>query len=520
MADEPSATLRHLLTEVHALVDAAEFPFTLPGSTDAADLQDRLVARIATHLLPRVGAENAPAVVVLGGSAGAGKSTLLNSVVGAEVSDAGVVRPTTRTPVLVHNPSLASHPLEAIATPIAHGSVPPTMVLVDAPDLDSLAEENRRLALALLDAADLWVFVTSAARYGDQLPWATLIDAHERGMQVAVVLNRVPAGALAAVRTDLLNRLDSLGLGSAPLFFINDVSPHEGPLPQELVVEFSEWLAAAAGQRIARGLIRRTSAGVWESIHEGLIGLASAVDAQARAATTLGRATVAAVRGPQADLDSAIVSGELAIGAPTARWLTLASSGGALEPLTTEQKVKAGAARAERTAALTVLAHEARDSVVRLLSDAIQDAAAGVNAWWEQLGAGHLAREITPAGPAEARAIARRTVDSWMGEVLALLDAHAAEPAPRLHELMEPEGVRDLVVAAATGIPGAVQASRSLVSPTIHEEALLVLREAVKRAVGDAAAPYLVAVRALPTADSAARLRVRAAELKGHIGDS
>ena len=61
MADEPSATLRHLLSEVNALVDATTFPFDLPGVAEAVALRERLSTRIATHLLPRVGIENAPA---------------------------------------------------------------------------------------------------------------------------------------------------------------------------------------------------------------------------------------------------------------------------------------------------------------------------------------------------------------------------------------------------------------------------------------------------------------------------
>ncbi|SNU01713.1 50S ribosome-binding GTPase [Ruaniaceae bacterium KH17] len=520
MTEEPSATLRHLLTEINTLVDATEFPLTIPGSDDAVELRERLSTRIATHLLPRMGENSAPAVVVLGGSAGAGKSTLLNSVVREEVSQAGVVRPTTRTPVLVHHPSVTGHPLEAIATSVAHRAISPTMVIVDAPDLDSLSAENRRLALTLLDSADLWVFVTSAARYGDQLPWSNLIEARERGMQVAVVLNRVPKHALAAVRADLLSRLETLGLGSAPLFFIEDVSPHEGPLPQALVSEFVMWLNAAGGERQSRGLIRRTSSGVWQSVHDGLLDLAGAVDSQARAAARLGRASVASVRGPQSDLDSAIVSGELALGAPTARWLALASAGGVLEPFLTDQKVKGGTAKMERTAALAQLARECRESVVRLLVDAIQDADAGVREWWQHQGAAHLTDSVAATRQADARKIAEATIDTWMQDILGLLDAHGFEPSPRLTELVESRAVRDLVVAAAVGVPGAVQASKAHVGETIHYEALAGLREAAKRAVNEATTPFLAVIRTLPTADSATRLRVRAAELKGHIGGS
>ena len=42
--------------------------------------------------------------------------------------------------------------------------------MLDAPDIDSVVQ-NRQLASQLLAAADLWLFVTSAARYADA--WAS-----------------------------------------------------------------------------------------------------------------------------------------------------------------------------------------------------------------------------------------------------------------------------------------------------------------------------------------------------------
>ena len=53
-----------------------------------------------------------------------------------------------------------------------------------------------RLAAQLLAAADLWLFVTSAARYSDQVPWEHLKRAAERSTSVAIVLDRTPADAV------------------------------------------------------------------------------------------------------------------------------------------------------------------------------------------------------------------------------------------------------------------------------------------------------------------------------------
>lgn len=522
--DEPSATLLHLLRDAHHLVESTSFPFELPDSGEAHELKARLAARISTHLLPRLTNDDAPAVVVLGGSTGAGKSTILNSVAREDISPAGVIRPTTTRAVVAHNPAMRHNPLDGVATPVAHRAIPETMVVVDAPDLDSLEETNREIALALLDAADMWVFVTSAARYGDQLPWSTLVRAKERGLQVAVVLNRIPAAARATVRADLLTRLDKLGMGSAPLFLIPDISPHEGPLPLALVQEFSDWLRAAAGRHQSRGVIRRTTTGVWRSIHDGLLRLAEAVGHQARAAARLGHVSLAAVRGPLRDLDHVIDSGEVAQGAPTTRWLALASAGGVLAPLADRSaKVRRGfrgAARAARTDAVHRLALDVRDGVVTLLADAIQDAAAATREEWRKLDAAHLLGDIPAVTPAAARESARAAVDLWWHAVLGLLDSRDLAPSDRMKALFAPAGVRDLVVAGAVGVPGAAAVCDELVDSTICADARNLLRETAQQTVSDAATPYLTRVRSLPSADMATRLRVRASELKGHIDDA
>src|SRR5690606_8704694 len=78
------------------------------GVEEARQLAVRLRDQLDDHLLPRVRQLGAPLLAVVGGSTGAGKSTLVNSLVGDEVSPAGVLRPTTRSPVLVHHPDEAA----------------------------------------------------------------------------------------------------------------------------------------------------------------------------------------------------------------------------------------------------------------------------------------------------------------------------------------------------------------------------------------------------------------------------
>src|SRR6187200_2986537 len=76
----------------------------VPGADDARRVRDDLVGQVDDYLLPRLRQMEAPALIVVGGSTGAGKSTLVNSLVGAVVSPSGVLRPTTRVPVLACSP--------------------------------------------------------------------------------------------------------------------------------------------------------------------------------------------------------------------------------------------------------------------------------------------------------------------------------------------------------------------------------------------------------------------------------
>ena len=75
------------------------------GADAARGAQAELVGQVDDYLLPRLRRIDAPLLAVVGGSTGAGKSTLVNSLVGAVVSRAGWLRPTTRGPVLVCHPS-------------------------------------------------------------------------------------------------------------------------------------------------------------------------------------------------------------------------------------------------------------------------------------------------------------------------------------------------------------------------------------------------------------------------------
>src|SRR5215210_8017870 len=221
---EPLERLRDDLRGVRLELD-------VPGAGEARRIRDDLAGQIDDYLLPRLRQMDAPALIVVGGSTGAGKSTLVNSLIGAVVSPAGVLRPTTRAPLLACHPGdvswfeddrilpgLARSTGEVSAGDTALGLVPtdaltPGVALLDSPDIDSVLTENRALANQLLGAADAWLFVTTAARYADAVPWEFLRAARQRGTALAVVLNRVPADAGREVPAHLRRMLGDEELG-------------------------------------------------------------------------------------------------------------------------------------------------------------------------------------------------------------------------------------------------------------------------------------------------------------------
>src|SRR5690606_14681527 len=119
---------------------------------------------------------------------------------------------------------------------VPHPAVPHGLALLDAPDIDSVVEANRRLGEELLGAADLWVFVTTAARYADAVPWDLLAEAARRRAVVVLVLNRVDPAARDAVTAHLRQMLAEHGL-DAHVVVVPETRVEAGLLPPAAVAE-------------------------------------------------------------------------------------------------------------------------------------------------------------------------------------------------------------------------------------------------------------------------------------------
>ncbi len=324
----------------------ARLPLQLPEVVQARQLRAEMVDQLEDYVLPRLRQIDAPLLAVVGGSTGAGKSTLVNSIVGERVTETGVLRPTTRSPVLVHNPADVGWfdqarilpELERTRRPsadpgalllVASTAVPEGLALLDAPDIDSVEERNRVLATQLLAAADLWLFVTSAARYADKVPWDFLRQAADRSAAVAIVLDRTPPEAIHEVRAHLARMLTDRGLKDSPVFVVaeSDVG-EEGLLPESQVAEIRGWLnSLAADAEVRSAVVRQTLNGAIASVARQTHVVADACTAQD---TMVGRLRIDAEQAYQQavdEVDKASADGTLLRGEVLARWQEFVGTG-------------------------------------------------------------------------------------------------------------------------------------------------------------------------------------------------
>jgi energy-coupling factor transporter ATP-binding protein EcfA2 len=345
------AALPDTLSRLREALKAVRLSLELDGAREARRARDDTVAQIDDYLLPRLRQMDAPLLMVVGGSTGAGKSTILNSLVGTEVSPAGVLRPTTRSPVLACHPDdvrwfedqrilpkLArttggSGAAERTLRLVPTTALQPGLALLDSPDIDSVLSENRALANQLLAAADAWLFVTTAARYADAVPWEFLRRARDRGTSLSIVLNRVPEDAreVAAHLREMLREQD---LGETELLVVPETQLVDELLPAAALAPVRGWLDGLAADAAARSdLIRRTLKGALASLPARAGGVATAAAEQLAAASELRSEVDTAYAGAQREVEEAMRSGSLLRGEVLARWHEVIGTGDVMRAL-------------------------------------------------------------------------------------------------------------------------------------------------------------------------------------------
>lgn len=441
-----------LLAAVHHVRDVvadATLPLDIPETAAAKVNRAALLQQLDDYVIPRLSSLDAPLLAVVGGSTGAGKSTLVNSIVRAEISRAGVLRPTTTSPVLVHHPGEEAwftgtrilpglsrvtgadtgEPQPGTVRLVASEALPEGMALLDTPDIDSVVSANRELARQLLLAADLWLFVTSAARYADAVPWDLLRQASDRGTSVAIVLDRVAPEAVREIRPHLASMLREQGLSTAPIFTVPESRlTAEGLLPEGAFERLRAWLGALASDARARGIVvRQTLDGAVSSLEPRMRELVAASKAQQKATTRLKAAADRHFSTAFDGVERGMTDGTLLRGEVLARWQEFVGTGQffrQVESTVARIRDRVTATITGRPAPAEEVGEALQTGVAALVTAQAQIAASGTAREWRGLPAGEslLTRypELARPSPDLVDRIAR-TVRDWQGEVLDLV---------------------------------------------------------------------------------------------------
>ncbi|MGE5829244.1 MAG: ABC transporter [Micromonosporaceae bacterium] len=490
----------------------ATFPLALPGALRARDWARALITELDDYVLPRLLRLDAPLLAVVGGSTGAGKSTLVNSLIRAPVSRAGVIRPTTRAPVLVAHPADATwftapellpgltrtpglDDIEDVAVlrVVPAPGLVPGVALVDAPDIDSVVSANRRLAREVLAAGDLWLFVTTAARYADAVPWRVLREAQHRGTAVAVVLDRVEPAVADEIAAHLRGMLRERQLGDAPLFVVPEaeLDPY-GMLAEDQVAEIGRWIDSIARDRPRRAATARHGLlGTVSEVEHRLNRLATAADDQAAAAVALRAAVDEAYARALSTVEAGVGDGSVLRGLVYTRWREAVASGELTEQLR-------AAGRGSAADGLLQLIAAVAATLTSLITEAAIGAADHVRRRWRAETAGRL---LLAAEPPASEPPTADLVNAW----------HAAHDTP-LTTIAAVAPPRDDITADGPG-PDLLRAIVDL-NPEAADAARADLLGRARAELDHAAGVWHAVVEAAGiAADAGPRLRAAAARL-------
>ena len=456
------------------------------GTATARTLLAAMTRQLDDYILPRSASVDNPLTIVVGGSTGAGKSTLVNTLLGEPLTQSGAIRPTTRHPVLLHraedeealsperflptlprtrtsgmNAGVQALPgldpkIARALIPITTSALPQGIALIDAPDIDSVSEENRTLAKELLSAADLWLFVTTANRYADAVPWELLHQAAARSIAIVVVLNRVPEGDEEAIEKDLRRMLDEAGIHAVLIHTVTEQPRDEsGMLAPVSLAPLTLWIRELGADAPARAAIaRQTLAGAVETLAGNLQVLAAEQARQQVAHQSLAAIAAEEYEDALTTIDGALSDGSLLRGEVLSRWHDFVGTGDffrSLDSTIGRLRDRVGSALRGQPAAAQKVEDALESGIHAVVLDAAARASENTRTRWRASRAGRslLARldapQATSAVP-EQNAEAKGEVQSaedifsaavaeqirlWQGSVLEMIREEGADKRKR-----------------------------------------------------------------------------------------
>lgn len=441
--------VRSELMALAAELQRVTLPLESPGIAQRRQLLGAMSSQLRDYLIPRFEQWEAPILIVVGGSTGAGKSTLVNALVGQEVSPASAIRPTTRVPVVVHHPAdaewfqtssvlpgwvkiasrdqtAAGQPLEPTLQIRASDRIPAGIAIIDAPDIDSLEESNRDRARDLFDIADAWIFVTTAMRYADAVPWEYLKSAQERNAVIMLVLGRTSLNHADEVRHDLEALLDQQGLSGGEIFLIGEKPGESQEKVSESELEpIRQWLRQFTAGDSRDALLRQTAVGATAQLLKDVAQIQR--DAASQQAQAAALAAVVQRNFDTNDIGEAIKSGELLRSEVLRQWHEFLGTGEYLRRLEAGvNRVRDRIARLWRKSTENAIQVELGQGFVDLLVSSVAMSARKTRSEWEQDPAGQqlLTPELgLPA--ADLADTAHEHMRQWQAGILELVREHA-----------------------------------------------------------------------------------------------
>lgn len=467
------------LSDLRQVIAACSFSLSAQQTGERRAERDHLRREIE-GLVARITALGSPLLVVVGGVTGSGKSTIVNTLVGRAVSRTGVIRPTTANPVLIVHPvdahwfsdkrvlsDFVRVELEGARTRlgadddttrlqlIRDEDIPLGLALVDSPDVDSLSARNREVADALLDAADVWLWCTSAAKYADEESMRYLARAAVRRTSMAVALTRVDPENVDELLGDFRAKLVEHAAIEPELFTVETARVIDERLPRPAIGSIERWLRELSGPLLRRSRRRQTIEGALDVMSADVAGLIAWVKDETETLGVLSDVINRTVAQARHDFSNALDDGRALRDEVLLRWNRFAGTSGMLalveragERASAWARSLMGSLSGDRAEEEEQVREAVATDVASLALQLLELASGRIVHEWGTVPSGRDLLEANPElseTPPDLDARTRKTVDEWQATVVQLVETKGAKRRMRARWLTA------VVNATATG---------------------------------------------------------------------